>query len=509
MIKKRIYLISALAALFIVLTLAYIFIVAPLLEEAEANKIPTLIEGEVLGPANAILMFDQVERDNIQKIEVHNSLDDYSFSYYPDDKDFFLDEYKSAPYSKEMFSSLVVSAGFPTTMTRVTEKCENFAEYGLAPENDPAYYVLTTRDNVQHKVYIGKQIPTGAGFYAKYDGRDAVYVLEASISQTLLANVTNLMTPMLFLPTSQADYFMIKDFIISKGEKPFIKITTETKKAKDENGKEFDEFVDYKMLFPAEYDVSTNYDVLLQGFQDCYGTYVAELESDEKKFEELLKKYKLDTPAYQVLFEYNGIKNHILVSEPNEDGSYYATSLLFNMICVMPKETLDFLSWELLDFIDKPLFQDNIKNVESITITSKDFNDTFTVYATEGESSKNPITGVTQTTTDLKVKLKSTGEYLSRTDNFRQFYMGIITTQLVTYADVKDPTGLDQLATLKIITRDGKSYEYAFYPYATRRCLYTINGKGEFYVLKTAIDKIISDAQKVTQGLDVSYRDKY
>ena len=50
--------------------------------------------------------------------------------------------------------------------------------------------------------------------------------------------------------------------------------------------------------------------------------------------------------------------------------------------------------------------------------------------------------------------------------------------------------------------------EFAFYPYHTRRCFYTLNGKGEFYVLKDGVEKIVNDAIRITKGEAVNYLDK-
>lgn len=509
MIKKRLYLIIAAVVAIIALICAYVFVVAPLLEEEDKTEKLELLEGETLASSTTILMFDQVPRANIQTIEVHNDNGSYKFYYDKDKNDFFIENYVNAPYSKEMISALVTHAGYPVAMTRVTEKAEDLSEYGLAESDNPAYYVLTTRDGLTHKVYIGNMIPTGAGFYTKYENRDAVYVTEASISQTLLGTVEKLVTPMLFIPPSQSDYFLVKDFIISKGDKPFIRITSETQEATTADGKKYDEFLNYKMDYPAEYTVSTNYDVMLQGFMEMYGNSVLALGTDDQLIsDEILEKYNLKKPAYEVLFTHNGIENDILISELTEDGRYYAYSLLFNVICDFPKESFKFLEWELMDFVDKPLLQYNINDISSITVSAKDFEETFIIYTSTGETTTNPVTGATTTATNIDVKMKSNDKYIANPKNFRQFYMGLLTTNLVTYADVEDETGLELLATIKVITREGKKIEFAFYPYATRRCFYTLNGKGEFYVLKDAVEKLVNDAKKLVAGEDVDYQAK-
>lgn len=530
MIKKRIYItIAIVAALLIALTVCvYVtaaftpdnnvsqgnkfqqVVIQPWIDffspDSNTAKIPELLEGEVLEGGTTIMMFDQVERANISSIEVFNKNGNYKFYYDNAKADFFVEGYLNAPYSKEMIAKLIANAGYPVTMTRVTEKADDLSEYGLAESDDPAYYILTTRTGETHKVFIGNMIPSGAGFYTKYEKRDAVYVTESSISLTLLGTVENLTSPMLFMPMTQSDYFLTKDFIIAKGGEPFVQITAETEEAKDENGDKFEDFVEYRMVYPSNYTVSTNYDVLLQGFMEPYGNAVLELAEDGKVFsDEILEKYNLKKPAYELLFTHNGIKNSLLISPKTEDGVYYIYSLLFNIICDVPADALSFLEWELLEFVEKPLLMENINDVESIKVKAKDFEETFTLFTSEGETTTNPVTGATTTATNLDVKMESTGQYVKDSQNFRQFYMVLLTTNLISYADVEDETGLEHLATITVKLKNGKTQEFSFYPYTTRRCFYTLNGKGEFYVLRDTVDKLVSDAKKLVSGETVDH----
>ena len=180
--QKRIILIGAIVL--IALIPIYFFVIAPLLKvETPVVEPPTLLPGEVLGANNRILMFEHVERAAIQSIEVHNEKGDYKF-YLDDDGNFYIKGMKGAPYNLELFSSLIVSAGNTLTLQRVTEKCEDFSAYGLSGADKPAWYVLTKTDGTQHKVWIGNAVPSDGGYYVRYDGRDAVYVLDSSISTT-------------------------------------------------------------------------------------------------------------------------------------------------------------------------------------------------------------------------------------------------------------------------------------------------------------------------------------
>ena len=226
--------------------------------------------------------------------------------------------------------------------------------------------------------------------------------------------------------------------------------------------------------------------------------------------DELLEKYGLKEPAYEILFTHGGINNDILISKKTEDGIYYAYSLMFNVICAVSEDTFSFLEWDLLNFINRPLVELSIEEVSSIRVSSKDFDETFLLSFSEGENKTNPVTGAVSTIKDLKVKMKSNDQYVQSPQDFRYFYMGILTTNLKGYADFEDETGLDLLAKVTVVTNMGKKMEFAFYPYPqnTRKCFYTLNGKGEFYVLKDSVQKIVNDAIRITKGEPVDYLDK-
>ncbi len=511
MIKKRLYLIAIIAVVAIALGCIYAFVLSPMIH-GEEEEPPTLLEGEVLGPNNQIMMFEQIVRADLQEIECHNDKGGFTFYYDEKTDDFLLKDYYNSPYSKENFGILVTSAGYSLTQTRVTEKCEDFSEYGLAESDNPAYYIIKSKSGVEHKIYIGDLLVQGNCYYARYDGRDAVYVIDTDTASYLLAGVSDYITPLLVLPTSQTDYFTIKDFMIAKDGKPFLEVTSKIKESVDEKGNKTQELESYDMIYPIGYNVSTKYDVMLQGFMDFQATQTLEVckswedTSDgttkvksEDFSDEILEKYNLKNPKYEVFFEYRGVKNSIVLSEKTENGTYYVYSLLYNHICEIDEETVAFLEWDLIEFVEKALFQYNITDVSSIKVKSKDFEETFLLYNLD--TGKETSAG---TVTDIEVKRKSNGENISDVTNFRNYFYILLTTQFVAEADVTSTEGLENYATVELITRQGKKIEFGFYPYATRRCLLTIDGKGEFYVLKSSVDKLISDAKKVINGEQVN-----
>ena len=203
MIKSQRTKIIAVGVVALILIIAYFAVVQPLVNQVvdDSEEPPTLVEGEVLGSNNRILLFEHTEKANIQSIEVHNDSGTWTM-YRGDDNEFYLKDHEGAPYSKALLASLVSDAGYTLSMTRVTDNCTDWSVYGLDEASTPAWYVLTNLQGETHTVYIGDRIPTGAGYYCRYKDRPCVYVLQSSLASTLLVPLESMITPMVKTSTS-------------------------------------------------------------------------------------------------------------------------------------------------------------------------------------------------------------------------------------------------------------------------------------------------------------------
>lgn len=203
---------------------------------------------------------------------------------------------------------------------------------------------------------------------------------------------------------------------------------------------------------------------------------------------ETLEKYDLLEPAYTLHYRYNDVDSYVLFSDIQSTGEMYAYSSLWNTIVLVDPSEFTFLDWDLLTYVDKPLFMLSISDVAEIKLESEQFSETFSLT---GESA------------ELKVVPSSTGEVFDEyyLYNFRQFYKSLLTLSIEDYADENKLENC--IFTLTLTTRKNRAYEYKFYRYSTRRCYYTVNGDGEFYVLYDMVEKVINDCQKVLEGKDV------
>lgn len=447
-------------------------------------------------------MFEHTEKADIRSIEVHNSYGTYTF-YRDENDEFQIKGFEGTVYDKELLSSLVVSAGYTLSMAKV-DKPVSMEEYGLVKLTnadgsvwEPAWYTLTTNAGVKHTVYIGYSLITEGGYYAKYAGRDEVYVLNTDLAKTILAPIEDMVTPMATYPMSMNTYFMVDNFVFMEGEEVRIAIGYNTE---EERVGEYSNEV-YRMLEPEGYSVSsTGYDLVLQTFYSTEPLRCVKLGITD----EVLIEYNLENPAYTIYYEYPDatygvIENFIMISPAER-----VRQLLCGVCAVQSdyrsvRQRLGLLDLDFIDWVDSPIFQRNINYIQEIRIESPSFNETFLL---EGEGQ------------ELVVTQKSNGRKPD-VPNFRQFYKTLLTASIegdmpMTEEEMAALAADDSKCqlTLTIVT-DSTTLTYKFYPYTERRSYMTLNGNGQFYVLRSMADKIIADADRVTRDEPVNSDAKY
>ncbi len=502
MIKKQTRTIIVCGILFILLLVGYIVYSALIGgDESGDTEPPELLQGELLGFNNRIFIYPQIESSDISSIEVHNEFGGYTFykGYKGDNKTFYIKGMEGAPYSQEALSALSVSTGYTLSLKRLDDPSSDLSDYGLDSSDEPAYFILTRKNGVKHTVYIGDLIPTGGGYYARYEGRDAVYVLDNALQSTVLSDIKTMIQPKLGWPiTSSTDYAKIDDFVFVKEGEPFISIDTVIKEGGDTDGG-----YTYKITYPAGLELQdTAYTSILQIFTDFGGeeTVLCGDEITDMTADEMNEKYGIDTksPYYYIGYKLNDVDTAVFFSKPNDDGYMYAYSTTFNLVAKINLSKLPFLSWNIKEFMKTAVFASDINTVSKITLKGEIKNkaenlllDAHFVLSGEGE----------------KIKIFENGSETSydadELKNFRQFYKSLLSIKLRDYADETDISKMELLAELDIEYDDGEKKEIKFYSYSTRRCFYTVNGKGEFYVLRDEVEKIIRDGDRILKDLPV------
>lgn len=516
--KKQKLTIIICASVFAVLLVVYLAVIRPLLKTATAEtKPPELLEGEVLGANNRVLMFPHTEKADILSIEVHNEKGTYKFyrGFNGDNDNFYIEGMEGAPYSLELLSSLVVSSGYTLAMPlgdgspRLNDPSDDLSVYGLAESDNPAWYLLTTMSGKTYKVFIGNQIPTGGGYYCMFDGRNAVYVLDSSLSTTLLADVKSMITPSLGYPISTSDMFKVDDFQIIKGNKLFLWVDTLTT---EENGKDTPS---YEAKFPQgmSLNVST-YSTLLEVFSSFAGTETIACGNEMEKLDDAMLKEKygidIEAPYYLIHYKVGDIETYIDFSAPDEDGNMYAYSTVYNLVAKINIANAAFVNWDILQYVSSSVFGENINDVSKIEVKGSINNgsdaklDVDTFFTLAGEKNEKGQKD------DIIIKKKGSDKKFDEDEvrNFRQFYKTILGIRLQGRTDSDETDKMTLLCELTITKDDGEVLEFKFWSYSTRRCFYTVNGEGEYYTLRDSVEKLIRDADKIMSGLPVDSDNK-
>lgn len=481
--KKQRTTIIVLSVCVAVALLAYFFVLKPIIArvEDEPDEEIRLLDGEVLATGNRILMYEHYEREDIEKIDIQNEYGEFGFYYDKEYDEFFVSGHPNAPYDTELFSSLVVSVGYTVVSERVHEDCDDMSEYGLDASQSPASVTLTARTGESYTVYLGNVTASETGYYARVEGRDAVYVIGADIGSTVLVPLESLITPQLTLPLETNAYYMIENFAIMDGEDARVFIT---RLSEEEQTAAAMQTV-YAMLAPGNYSVHTsNYTAVLQQLGDFSGSRTVKLAPDEAT----LAKYGLLEPAHAVYFTYDGMEQMVVFSEKNEDGNYYAYSVLFGLIAEVRGDSAEWIEWDLIKWVDFPIFLMNINDVKTVTVEGENGTRVFELDAVE------KALDVTESISGFKPD----------PENFRLFYRVLLSVYVQGYvsddlseAEVAELVEGEPYLTLTVETRAGKTTVYRYYPYSTRRAYYTVNGEGIFYALRDMVTKMVNDCENV------------
>ncbi len=524
MVKKQKIMIIAFSAIFVVLLLVYFLIIRPIYMDKttpDTEEPPELLPGEALSDTGySILVFPHIEVKDIKSVEVKNAYGEYTLlKIEGEESSFYISEYPQAPIGAEAAQSFAVDVGYLIASRRVVENCEDFSIYGLSDGEYQAEYTLTTAENVVYTVYIGNEVPGGSGYYCRYKGRNVVYVVSSQLESTLLAPATSMMSALVTYPVDKNDYLSIDDFIVRKNGESFLYIKYDKESAdKAENDNSYYAQSTYNMIYPGNYlvndDKYTEY--VLSLFQDFEGETVVEVGSPDKPLrlnEKLMEKYgfsDLENIPFEIMYNYVKVKDDkseeaatalVMFAPSGVDGYYYAYSYEYDIIVLVSEDTVSFLEWDLTQYVNPTIYKESITEVKNISVKAN-------LLYNDGTGNKRykidesfDFKYVEKNSGDMELVCyaHSTGKSFSGTkpsaNPVQSFYASFLSIDIGGYVsdDEVNVSDSDEYACITVTYNDGTQDVYRFYRYGNK-CAYSFNGDMEFYVTKSAIDKVIIDA---------------
>lgn len=139
-------------------------------------------------------------------------------------------EQKAAKMSKEELEALGGIGKVVITNEELADYRINWADYGLEDKSELNFYTVTDADGVTHTLYIGAVAADGTSRYAMLEGRNAVYLLNGSISSFICMSALDLARPLvLMVPEDATSNYTPDSFVIYREGKeqagdPYVRI---------------------------------------------------------------------------------------------------------------------------------------------------------------------------------------------------------------------------------------------------------------------------------------------
>lgn len=282
----------------------------------------------------------------------------------------------------------------------------------------------------------------------------------------------------------------------------------------------------YRMIYPSEYvvdddNVGNQLLAYLNGLQGSYvfaaGDGKTPLWADDELMQ-LCGFYDLENPMFELYYKYGDEEGIIIFADSGSDVYYFAYSYVYDIVVMIEKSVVDFVTWDLLDYCSVYPFQDYIGDVSKVSVSasklyykgkSYSVSEAFRyMYVTENDADgkeKNVLNCYAEST-GLAVK----GNNVTK-NPIQAFYNTAIKLKMVGYTAEEsfDLANKEEYARMTVTYASGTVKEYVFYRFGGY-CYMEIDGEpGIFYTSLTTVNKMLIDAVRAANGLTVSPNDEY
>lgn len=395
--------------------------------------------GEVLAYSEYLMMFPQIEQENVYSLQVTNETG--SFRFYRNEKGVLkLEGFEDSgvKYDETAFTVLCVSCAYPlttakldltskqSTVLRLEDGSVDYSAYGLSDADNPAIYTLTgsmkdkngnvvADPNASYTVRVGDKLLSGDGYYVQLEGREAIYVLPSTSYEIgrdigrVFRPIESMVMPMITYPIPMVAQNMVDDFILGKvdlegklSDKDFLDnaikdmdmIAAFTYMDMDMRENTIYMPTPYKSMM-EEYDINDgNVDIVLNLFYEMQFLSCKKLGLTKS----VLEEYGFGKDAYYLSFgspvldEKNlvtgFVDNYLLISQKTENNTYYVASFLYDMIVEVDQYYLSFLDWDQNEWYVDTMFKHNVAFLTDLRIQIGDQEYNFTADNSESDLSQ-------------------------------------------------------------------------------------------------------------------------
>ena len=512
--KKKKITVIVLSCLLLALIPIYFFVIAPLVngDGSDDDEPPYVAEGEGLYYGKTLMMYPEIEVNNLISLTVNNENGTVSFktkiSETSGKRVMALADYPYLPLADMPMSALrVYTLNTQCESNEPLRDCtpEQMAQYGVTEATCKASYTIKYYENNVEKeqtVYIGnKTLSSGGSYFAAVKGRNVIYKIGSDLEEGLFIAKTDFINPLIASLYSDADVvFAIERIMIgnSTSSLPFIGINA----TKDES-KQDSLSVDYEIQFPASavgVTASANYiaNALNRLLVSFTGDKVVAIDPSDAICQ--LYGFGTEMPTKVVslrtyeLKEYRFVMSQLTRGSDGKDYYYILTDAQKDtdvpLIIRIPAEGYEFLEsenaikWLATNSVDagftKYINADNEEGesgVRQITIKTntpslKNFEETFYLAYTPHptDSSKNDVLTVTSASGLYTFTDNLDALYSEDKNQFNNFYAMLVTypypNRFNAMSDEEKAAAKKEenlILSITVILNDGTEMGYNYY----------------------------------------------
>lgn len=461
--------------------------------------IPVLDDGQTSSSIYNEISVKKLNSDDIETVSVTNSIGTTQFYSVATEQNDILTEVDWYIHSidKELTDSSVISnvINALTTITS-TRKVTEITPTDCGLDQPAVKAVVTPKNDEAYTVLIGNVSPDNSGFYMMLEETEEIYIISASMVDTLNFSLLDFANTSIIPGFSDEDdeleeYFTngelsVFDKIIIKGDNH-----PETVEIVRNDDEEISQYLGYFVKKPTN-RIAQNTDALLALYK--YGMEVAGAYSYDVK-PDTLKKLGLDNPELELKM-YVGEKTLTYKFKQQDDGNYaavYDDSRLVHM--VEPDVLSGIIELSTEDYYSTWICYNSIADLSKFTIETEDKEYSFGITKNETDSDSSTASEDSLVTEDYTII--HNGKKLVAS-NFQYLYGYCITLKCSDYT-VHDIGGEPQMKFI-FTFKDGSESVIEFRKYSATRYQYTVDGVDMGKVATTSIDKLLLNAEKVSQG---------
>jgi hypothetical protein len=424
----------------------------------------------------------KTDSTKVTSLQVKNSKGEYTIRQ--SGGKFTVDNVSSTLLNQSNLSGAVVAASDVEASQLIEKDSTNLKQYGL--DNPAIVLTVTSSGGKSSIIDLGNTTPGGDGSYVKMDGSSDVYMTaDTTLSGAFSSAATYYVnTTIASLDSTKLAGLTSITFGGASRSAPIVlnEENSSTSTASTSSGS----VPTYEMSSPRNYSLDVDkISTLTTALESLSASSVLSLDVSATN----LAKYGLKNPEYTFGFTYNGQKTVIDVGTPYDDsGTPYLPIVVEGMPAIysIAQSDMSFYNWQMQDMCSTMLFAEYIDTVKSVTVTSGSES-----YTINFSGSGTNIIGTYGT------------KKLDTTD-LRNFYQDVVAIGFEGQAT--KPQNGSVYCHVEVDYHDASKAptKMDFISMDSLKCFWSINGQGDFYVLKQNVDTLIDAARDLSAGKTVT-----